>query len=56
MRISIPEAKTLEGYLFPDTYEYTATTTREQLVESMVKRFQRVYTAEKRETGFDLGR
>ncbi len=50
-----PEAKTLEGYLFPDTYEYTATTTREQLVESMVKRFRRVYTAEKQKQASDLG-
>lgn len=38
-----PEATTLEGYLFPDTYEYTASTTREQLVEAMVKRFRQVY-------------
>lgn len=38
-----PQAKDLEGYLFPDTYEFTSTTTREQLVETMVKRFRRVY-------------
>jgi UPF0755 protein len=41
-----PQAKDLEGYLFPDTYEYTSTTTREQLVEAMVKRFRKVYTPE----------
>lgn len=41
-----PAATDLEGYLFPDTYEYTATTTREQLVEAMVKRFRKVYTPE----------
>lgn len=41
-----PAAKDLEGYLFPDTYEYTATTTREKLVELMVKRFRKVYTPE----------
>jgi UPF0755 protein len=41
-----PEAETLEGFLFPDTYEYVATTTREQLVETMVRRFRKVYTAE----------
>ena len=39
-----PQAKDLEGYLFPDTYEYTTTTTREQLVEAMVKRFRKVFT------------
>lgn len=41
-----PEARTLEGFLFPDTYEYTARTTREQLIEAMVRRFRRVYTPE----------
>lgn len=38
-----PEASNLEGYLFPDTYEYAATTTREQIVDMMVARFRRVY-------------
>ncbi|HEX2491859.1 MAG TPA: endolytic transglycosylase MltG [Blastocatellia bacterium] len=41
-----PQATTLEGYLFPDTYDYTATTKRAQLVEAMVKRFREVYTPE----------
>jgi UPF0755 protein len=41
-----PQARDLEGYLFPDTYEFTSTTTREQLVETMVKRFRKVYTPE----------
>jgi UPF0755 protein len=40
------QAMDLEGYLFPDTYEYTASTTREQLVEMMVKRFRKVWTPE----------
>jgi UPF0755 protein len=39
-----PGAETLEGFLFPDTYDYTATTTREQMVEAMVRRFRKVYT------------
>lgn len=41
-----PEARDLEGYLFPDTYEYTTSTTREQLVETMVKRFRKIFTPE----------
>jgi UPF0755 protein len=41
-----PQATTLEGYLFPDTYDYTANTKRAQLVELMVKRFREVYTPE----------
>ncbi len=43
-----PQATTLEGYLFPDTYDYTASTKRAQLVEVMVKRFREVYTPEMR--------
>lgn len=41
-----PAATDLEGYLFPDTYEYTTSTTREQLVEAMVKRFRKIYSSE----------
>lgn len=41
-----PKATDLEGYLFPDTYEYTTTTTRAQIIEAMVKRFRKVYTPE----------
>jgi UPF0755 protein len=40
------QATTLEGYLFPDTYDYTTNTKRAQLVEAMVKRFRDVYTPE----------
>jgi len=50
-----PEAKDLEGYLFPDTYEYTPSTTREQLVEMMVKRFRRVFTPALEQQAQDLG-
>lgn len=50
-----PQATTLEGYLFPDTYEYTASSTREQLVEAMVKRFRKVYTAESQQRAAELG-
>ncbi|MFN0107559.1 MAG: endolytic transglycosylase MltG [Blastocatellia bacterium] len=50
-----PAATTLEGYLFPDTYEYTASNTREQLIESMVKRFRQVYTPELQQRSAELG-
>jgi UPF0755 protein len=50
-----PEATTLEGYLFPDTYEYTTNTTREQQVEAMVKRFRKVYTPEMQKRAKELG-
>ena len=38
-----PEAKNLEGYLFPDTYEFSPETTAAELVEMMVKRFRSVW-------------
>lgn len=49
------QASSLEGYLFPDTYEYTPTTTRAQLVEAMVKRFRRVFTAEMQQQAEQIG-
>jgi UPF0755 protein len=38
-----PQAKNLEGYLFPDTYEFSPETTPAELVEMMVKRFRSVW-------------
>ena len=49
------QAETLEGYLFPDTYDYTASTTRAQLVEAMVRRFRKVYTPEMQQRANELG-
>jgi len=39
-----PSAKRLEGYLFPDTYNYTTRTTPEDLIRMMVRRFDDVLT------------
>jgi UPF0755 protein len=39
-----PQATNLEGYLFPDTYYYSANTTAEDLVKAMVNRFESVFT------------
>jgi UPF0755 protein len=38
-----PKATNLEGYLFPDTYEFAPETTGEELIETMVKRFRGVW-------------
>ncbi len=35
-----PQAQTLEGYLFPDTYQFTRTQSMHDMVAMMVKRFQ----------------
>jgi len=37
-----PGARTLEGYLFPATYEFTRTQTDDDMVAAMVKEFRRV--------------
>jgi UPF0755 protein len=41
-----PAARNLEGYLFPDTYNYNTKTTPEELVQMMVNRFEEVFTPE----------
>src|SRR6201988_2394930 len=38
-----PVARNLEGYLFPDTYEFSPETTPAELIELMVKRFRNVW-------------
>lgn len=40
-----PQAKTLEGYLFPDTYHFPLHARPEQLLRSMVARFRQVYSS-----------
>jgi len=37
-----PKAKSLEGYLFPDTYQFAGNATPLQIVVTMVKRFRKV--------------
>jgi UPF0755 protein len=41
-----PQARNLEGYLFPDTYNYNTRTTPEDLIRAMVNRFDEVFTPE----------
>jgi UPF0755 protein len=38
-----PEAKNLEGYLYPDTYSFQPDATPQQVVQTMVKRFRQVW-------------
>jgi UPF0755 protein len=40
-----PDAKTLEGYLFPDTYQFTRTQSMHEVVGAMVHHFRQVATA-----------
>ncbi len=37
-----PDAKTLEGYLFPNTYEFTRTQSAQEMAAAMVKQFRQV--------------
>jgi UPF0755 protein len=38
-----PDAKNLEGYLYPDTYNFPPDTTPKQVIETMVRRFRQVW-------------
>lgn len=50
-----PQARNLEGYLFPDTYNYTEQTTPEELIRAMVNRFNEVFTPEWRARASQIG-
>ena len=41
-----PQARDLEGYLFPDTYNYNSKTSPTDLIQLMVNRFKEVYSPE----------
>lgn len=41
-----PEARNLEGYLFPDTYEFAPETTAAEVIGMMVERFREVWKSD----------
>lgn len=53
---STPKNISLEGYLFPDTYDFSAGVTPEQVVRTMLKNFDRRVTSEMRERAVKQGR
>ncbi len=50
-----PQAKDLEGYLFPDTYTLPRRTTADELVARMVSRFEKALTPEIRQAAASRG-
>jgi UPF0755 protein len=50
-----PEAKNLEGYLFPDTYEFSPEMTPADLIATMVSRFRNVWKPDWTERARSLG-
>src|SRR5438552_17201675 len=49
------EAKTLEGYLFPETYHFRRRTKPEDVMRAMVHRFKEAYTPELQARATALG-
>src|SRR5205823_14345894 len=41
-----PTARNLEGYLYPDTYNFPPNTTPRQMIATMVQRFRQVWNGE----------
>jgi UPF0755 protein len=50
-----PSANNLEGYLFPDTYQFTTITSPEDLIKAMVERFNDVFTPDLATRASQLG-
>ena len=50
-----PRAENLEGYLYPDTYNFPPDTAPEEMIKEMVKRFRRVWKPEWTERARTLG-
>jgi hypothetical protein len=54
--VFVPGAQTLEGFLFPDTYEFVEGQTEEEIIESMVLRFFQAFPIEDELRASQLGR
>lgn len=50
-----PEAKDLEGYLFPDTYHFTRADREPALISTLVARFKEVWTPQRQKRTDELG-
>src|SRR5262249_46761287 len=50
-----PEVRDLEGFMFPDTYNYNVRTTPEELVRATVSRFEEVFSPEWTNRASQLG-
>lgn len=49
------EARTLEGYLYPDTYNFAPNATAREVIATMVRRFRQEWTPERAERARALG-
>ncbi len=49
------QAASLEGYLFPDTYFFSKQNTCEDIITTMIKHFQSVFTEDRRQRSKELG-
>jgi len=50
------EARNLEGYLYPDTYNFAPNVTAREVIATMVRRFRQEWTPERAEQARALGR
>lgn len=51
-----PQAKNLEGYMFPSTYSFPKGTTTQQIIKTMVEQFKKTWKPEWNERARQLGR
>lgn len=51
-----PEARNLEGYLYPDTYNFPPDTTPQKMVATMVQRFRKIWNERLSETARAKGK
>ncbi|HLM59382.1 MAG TPA: endolytic transglycosylase MltG, partial [Pyrinomonadaceae bacterium] len=51
-----PQAKNLEGYMFPSTYNFPKETTPKQIIRAMVEQFKKTWQPEWNERARQLGR
>ena len=54
-KTGVPEAKSLEGFLFPETYFFSRAETERQILSTMIRQYRKVFNTQFRKRAIEIG-
>ncbi|HIO62485.1 MAG TPA: endolytic transglycosylase MltG [Deltaproteobacteria bacterium] len=55
LKTGVPEATSLEGFLFPETYFFSSVETEQQILSAMIAQYRRVFNADFQQRAEEIG-